>query len=66
LATVLLHAYNPYEFKFDITELSRLDAKRQEMAWAILRMRVKGKEPQTLLQNPDDFKEVVELYGNLS
>ena len=63
LASVLLHCYNTADYPFNITELRRLDAKRQKLAWAILQLRVHGRAPHTVLKDPNVFEEVVRRYG---
>lgn len=62
LASVILHCYNSNEWKFDINELGLLDRKRLKLAWAVMRLRVAGKEPHEILERPGDIEAVKNIY----
>ncbi len=64
LAAVLLHAYNPATWRFDVTDLCVLDSRLELLAWAVLRYRVAGHEPQRALAGGDaEFRPIAWSYG---
>ena len=62
MAKVLLHAYNHTDQTLDITELCILDDEQEVWAWVILKARVDGFEPHTLLGDEKALNQVVHKY----
>ncbi|MFC1351341.1 MAG: hypothetical protein G8D89_02975 [gamma proteobacterium symbiont of Clathrolucina costata] len=62
LARVLLHAYNAAEQPLNISDLCTLDSEKEEWAWAILKLRVDGVEPNTIASDQAAFQRIVDKY----
>ncbi len=62
LAAIIMHCYNHTVYPFDVTDICALDETRQELAWAVLRLRVNGQEPHEVC-DPGDFDRLKECYG---
>jgi len=62
MAKVLLHAYNHLDQELDITDLCILDDEQEAWAWSILKARVDGYEPHTLMSDEKRMNEIVQIY----